>query len=575
MEDKIKTLTFFFKKNITNLLKLPQNLKIVLALFTAFGLTIILGKTIFFYGTPRVNPTYIASLAQRAQDFLANNLFGVKPVPTSQPANLNQAPTTTPQSNTTTAPQHANLNISGPLQTGAILMSWFYCPPPDHTCVPADWYATPPGTTSSYPDGSYYNPGNYFWWYLEASDMTCAGLDIAYVYVWDNPNNQYIGYMGNLSNAINQLQSPLKVSEFWDASYASNDGGSVDLGDSNTAQYRYNKFIKPFYQAFPQSQWATLDGRPILAIYRFGGDSYTNSDKADVFFTNIKSLFKNDFTVEPVLILGTEWYEKTPARNVADGEFDVYNGGVSRDGTAHTHTVNGLTISNISPGGNDYRPEGSHLDRQDGQVFKNEFGQVPGNTNLLMIESWNELGEGSGIERATYPKSGEGTLPTTTFYMDTLRNLLGKNDRPACLGLANVTPPPTSPPGQPTYTPVPGQPTSPPGPTGGSVTINTNPQTPTAKTQFKVTVSSSTNYTWVHLNIFDSAGKNTVWIAPTNGTQPTVTKSGGKNNWTYTVSGLSAGTYQIYFYINCNIAYPHCQQAPFTDPFAKANLTIQ
>ncbi len=444
--------------------------KIAATLIASYVITITLSPSLFLNNTPRVNPNFIASVGQQISNTISRLLTG-----------------------------KVTELASSSLKTGAIILPWYYCPPDGRTCIPDRWYAKPPGADTAYPDGSYYSPANSTWWKVEASDMACAGLDIAFVYVWSS-DKQYFDNIGNMVDTVSGLHSPFQIAEFWDASFESNDGGPVDLNDSATAQYRYEKFIKPFFTTVPQTLWSMQNNRPILAVYRFGTDSYTNSNNADTFFSNIKNLFKNDFGVEPFLILGTEWYDKTPAKNVADGETDVFNSGITRNPQARSHTVNGITISNISPGGNDYRPGGSHLDRKDGQVFRDEFAQIPSDTQILFIESWNELGEGSGMERAdNYPRISGGTLPSTV-YMDTLRELLSKNDRGACKSIDEIvtgriptgTPQPTAPPGQPTYTPIPtstqptsttapgqptstpipGQPTSTPRPSQGSgVTI--------------------------------------------------------------------------------------------------------
>lgn len=475
MIEKAREITNFIKKIPSRLPRLPQNVKIITALFSAFFLTQLIGNTFFFPNTPRFNPQFLANVSKRVTQFLASP-FGQNPEIQSQ-VKLE--------------------NIPSSVKTGAIILPWYYCPPDGRTCIPDRWKYKPPGSETPYTGDSYYRPDDLNFWKIQAHDMTCSGLDIAFIYIWES-QQQYFDNVQKMIFMIKELEtSPLKIAEYWDASFASNDGGPTDLGSAETARYRYEKFIKPFYQTVPKDLWATENGRPLLTVYRYGrdlpgSDLYTNPESANVFFQNIKNLFKQDFGVEPFLNLGSEWF-KTNAGDVADGKHEVFNASVACDGNARSHTVNGYTTTSVSPGGWDYRDFGCHLQRNDDGEFKKGLSQVPQNANLILIESWNELGEGSGMERAVnYPSNSGGTL-SETFYIESLRNILGKTDRPTCksipqilelTGAPTVTPnpnEPTTPPGQPTNTPVltqpqqpttpPGQPTTPQNQTPGSVKI--------------------------------------------------------------------------------------------------------
>ncbi len=420
-------------------MKIPQYIKIASVILVSFFVSGIIARTVFFYGTPRINTQFIANAPNAVAKFLSETIFGKK----------------------------ESALVGSSTKTGAIILPWYFCPPDGRTCIPDRWKYKPPGSDTPYPNGQYYRPGDASYWKVQTSDMTCSGLDIAFIYTWEG-QSQYFNHFKLFADAIQAMNSPVKIAEYWDASFASNDGGPTDLANSATAQYRYDKFIKPFYQTIPQSLWATENGKPLLTVYRFGTDSYTNVQSANTFFQNVKNLFKQDFGVEPFLNLGSEWF-KTNASETADGEHEVFNGSVACDGNARSHTVNGYTTTSISPGGWDYRDYGCHLPRNDDAEFKKGLSQVPQNANLVIIESWNELGEGSGMERAiNYPANAGGSL-SETFYLDTLRQQTGKTDRGTCKSIQEIlgtnqptyTPyptQPTAPPGQPTYTPYPTQP---------------------------------------------------------------------------------------------------------------------
>ncbi len=431
--------------------------KILGVLVATFFITQFLSRTLFLNASPRINPQFIAQLPSNVGSFLA-------------------APFEALQSTELTG----NGSI---MQSGAILFSWYYCPPDGRTCIPDRWKYHPPGTSTPYPNGQYYRPGDSSWWDVEASDMTCSGLDIAFVYMWESP---YIGNVSKFVTSIQKINSPLKIAEYWDASYA----GTGDLGNTENAVLHYQKFVKPFYEAVPKDMWATQNGRPILAVYRYGTDKFTGSEKSADFFKTIKTQFRNDFGVEPFLVLGHVWFWNQTAapqlEEVADGKNEAFPSATCAGGNAKINTLNGYTTSTIAPGAwDDNNQGGCHLERNDDAVFKLGFSQVPDNNNLLMIESWNELGEGSGMERAIdYPKNGGGVLPET-FYMDTLRGLLGKEARGACKSIAQIVggngSNPTVPPTQPSQNPNPTAPPNNPNPTVPP--NNPQPTTPPQTTQ--------------------------------------------------------------------------------------------
>src|SRR3989344_6104400 len=331
------------------------------------------------------------------------------------------------RSNTSSA-NLSKLSASENMKVGSILFPWYFCPPDDNSCIPERWKYHPPGTSAAYPNGGNYNPTDLSWWKVETSDMTCSGLDIAFVYTWES---EYITNITRLTTAIDSQGSPLKIAQYWDSSYASGDGGPVDLSDPNTAKYRYEKFIKPFYQTIPSRLWAYESGKPILAVYRYGSDKYTHPEKAADFFKNIKSYFKNDFGTEPFLILGHVWtWGASNAKEAADAINEAFSSATCDNGNAKIQTINNYTTTTIAAGAwDDNNSGGCHLERNDDGILKKGFNQIPENNNILMIESWNELGEGSGIERATdYPKNGGGNLPPA-YYLDSLRSLLNREDR--------------------------------------------------------------------------------------------------------------------------------------------------
>lgn len=499
---------------------MQREVKIITALIVSFFIARFLTQTVFLQ-SPSLNPSFLASIPasfSRLADALTGKGEGTEETQTD--------------------------TVQGQ-QTGAIIFSWYYCPPDDKTCIPDRWKYHPPGSSEPYPnDGGTYSPNNYMWWKIEATDMTCSGLDTAFVYIWDK-DAQYFNHVGLFVQAVQDINSPLKIAEYWDASYASGDGGPVDLSDPQTALYRYQNFVKPFYQKVPKEKWAMQNGRPILAVYRYGTDKYTNDSHANEFFQSIKDQFQTDFGVEPFLILGHVWtWGTSTAAEAADGINEAFPSATCAGGNARIQQLNGFTSTTIAAGAwDDNNQGGCHLDRNDDAVLKLGFSQIPPDNNLLMIESWNELGEGSGMERATdYPKTGGGTLPDT-YYMDTLRELLGKNDRGMCKTVDEITGGGGA---KPTNTPAP-QNTKPPGqnptptkpPTGGG---GGNDNTTAGSVEIKIHINTEDG------TLFDEGNASVYLEGPSsNGHRFGETLSISNENGTCTSNGgfpysCSAGT---------------------------------
>ena len=92
----------------------------------------------------------------------------------------------------------------------------------------------------------------------------------------------------------------------------------------------------------------------------------------------------------------------------------------------------------------------------------------------------------------------------------------------------------------------------------GANAINFNPQNPAPNTDFSITTTSGTGYTWVYLKIFkQNDNTNPVWVAANNlGDEPSV-KNTAPYEWTYHLgkgkpATLPTGDYKVVFYSDCD-----------------------
>lgn len=310
----------------------------------------------------------------------------------------------------------------------------------------------PPGLTSPY-NGTYYSSLSTEWYKWQLRDMLLGGIDYAFPVSWgENYQSNYFkqSVLSRMVDAIRQLGSPIKIGLYDDTTSeaaewnADNGRGYVvsetdptkqlSCADPNAVTYFYDRKIKPFFQMIPRDLWATHNGlpvsnggRPLILTYV----SYYYKDvgsSAATMWQNIKNRFAADFGVQPYLVLCWSWWYFGNVSSVADAEcvYGAANSGI------WTYNPRGYTVSNLGPGCDtrrigrtDYRPRWSNADTTDDmledQWLRDNFHKVPANANLVMLESWNELWEGTAISRCTdYPRRTACMLPET-YYMDKTR----------------------------------------------------------------------------------------------------------------------------------------------------------
>jgi hypothetical protein len=182
--------------------------------------------------------------------------------------------------------------------------------------------------------------------------------------------------------------------------------------------------------------WATEAGRPIIVAYT--AVCCRDFQRAGAMWGAVKDAFEKDFGVRPWLILEDTWFTpeavNPPAgmrrlEDIADGR---YAWGAALHGP-QTRTLGDYTISSVGPGFDNrkifdidqphYRPRNTDLQGQPGapnRFFQVSLDAVPPSANLLLVETWNEWPESTGIARARFPDQGGGSVPED-LYLQTLR----------------------------------------------------------------------------------------------------------------------------------------------------------
>jgi hypothetical protein len=359
------------------------------------------------------------------------------------------------------------------MQVGTYFFFWHNCP--IQSCNQARIYAAPPGWNEPLPgdadsrDGLYYSSRNVHWYLQELRDMRLAGIEIVLPVSWGDSRLPWFrtALLRNLVEANRQLDPPMRIGLFddttsevreyrdfadnqrFDYSGYSETGIPLDLSDPRGGFFFYDRKIRPFFQLVPQEMWATHDGRPveeggrpIIVVYTTEG--VTHLEHAGALWAGIKEAFQQDFRdyngrpITPWVVLESTWFTEealnaTPSLvEVVDGQYvwgSALFGIQVRDWESYT-------VTSLGPGFDDRKywspqpgreqpryqdPEGNTGDP--GTFFQWNLDQIPPRTDLLLIETWNELYEGTNVSRAAFPLMREQFVPED-FYMDLLRRAL-------------------------------------------------------------------------------------------------------------------------------------------------------
>ena len=304
---------------------------------------------------------------------------------------------------------------------GAVMMFFFGCPG-DNNCA-MDWANTHAWgmleSDATYGFGSnatgYYTPSNEGFWVRELLDARYAGLQFVLPNVYGFDIQPGTGELANLEAALDTLDSMgggMQVGLFNDTwAWGNPAGGALqnpapNLSDTDSAaQSIYDVEWKPFFSGISKSHWytVTVNGtqEPLIVFYNAGTLKPTNATGPVI--TQLKALFMADFGVEPFVDVDRGY----GAVSSADAQFDWDT--FSADATTHlgsnTTTTGGLTFDNAMVKWDSLgRDDPGAIATSTTLLFKgpdilDSVLQASGDANLLLLETWNDLGEGTGITR--------------------------------------------------------------------------------------------------------------------------------------------------------------------------------
>jgi hypothetical protein len=318
---------------------------------------------------------------------------------------------------------------------GAVLMFFFSCP--GKTNCSMDWANThapgmdgPVPSLATEPGGApaVFDPANVGFWRRELSDAKYAGLSFLMPNAY-GPDMED-GKLAPLEKALEGMDDPLKIalfddtwtwgqhefSEFWTH--------KPDLTDVDAAAKKiYEHKWKPFFSQVNKKYWYRFAGRPFIYFYNAG--TLEPRTHAAPVVAKLKQLFKQDFGEEPFVDVDIAYFDDPAMPDVADARFKWMTFDVPQ--RRYREQLGGHVIDHAM-----VRWDAINRDRPGALATKYDRcvkgGQILArvlkdsqDAELLVLATWNDLGEGTGVGR-NYDYWVDGHWLPPHYFMQLIRN---------------------------------------------------------------------------------------------------------------------------------------------------------
>jgi hypothetical protein len=321
---------------------------------------------------------------------------------------------------------------------GAVVMFFFHCPGGQNCHM--DWANThAPGMQSPSPglawngsSGGYYDASNPGFWRRELRDAKAAGLQFILPNVY-GPDMDQDGRIRTLAQALAAEDDPVKVAYFDDTwAWGRKWFGPFweekpDFHDPEAAAEKlYQAKWKPYFSTLDPRFWYRVQGRPLIYFYNAG--TLAPRERSAEVFRRMKAMFRRDFGVEPFLAMDRAFFDDPEQPRVADARFiwdplkhgDANIFGLGRSalkGVTLAHAmVRWDSIGRDRPGA---LASDSDLLLKGPELLEHVLKQTE-DVDLLVIATWNDLGEGTGINR-NYDYYYRGAWQRPDAFMDLIR----------------------------------------------------------------------------------------------------------------------------------------------------------
>ncbi len=297
-------------------------------------------------------------------------------------------------------------------QVGAVFMFFFNCPGGTNCSV--DWANTHalgmdrPHALYGFERGQtgFYTPSEAGFWRRELRDAKWAGLDCLLLNTY-GPDIQH-DKLAPLAQALDSLLDPVKIALFDDTwTWGQPWFGPFwqkrpDLSDPEAAaRIIFQAKWQPFFKQVPRANWYRFKGKPFVYFYNAG--TLEPRAKASELLAHLKKMFEIEFGEAPFLCVDGAYFQDPRMPELADARFDWFTFDLPHQrsrSTLNGHVIDHAMVRWDSVG----RDRPGQLSGPGDRLVKGSelLEQVlhdSRDAELLILATWNDLGEGTGIHR--------------------------------------------------------------------------------------------------------------------------------------------------------------------------------
>ncbi len=307
---------------------------------------------------------------------------------------------------------------------GAVTMFFFQCPGGDNCAM--DWAGShAPGMSRpdrrlgfGKQDAGYYTADNPGFWAFELREARAAGLQFILPNLYGP--DMAAGQIDTLATVLaTGAQGPVKIGLFDDTwawgqgKFGADWAAAPDLADTEAAAQRiYRLKWQPFFHKIPAADWYLIDGKPLIYFYNAG--TLKPANRAAALIVRLKALFAAEFGVEPYVAVDDAFFADPGMPSVADSRFrwDTFSTPFTasddtvalKDGVSWSH-MHGRVMSSAMVKWDSRARDAleGHPDAFAGRMSKGPERlqavlDATKDADSLLIETWNDLGEGTGVD---------------------------------------------------------------------------------------------------------------------------------------------------------------------------------
>ena len=290
--------------------------------------------------------------------------------------------------------------------------------------------------------GIYNSSTNAGFFYRELLDARHAGLQFFLANAYGPDLKAPNGSLTNLVSALNQIHTEgydntVKMALMddtwgwgnygttpWNVKPILSTPGTNNVNTVTAASKIYLNKWKPFFSAIPRQDWYTFQGRPLIYFYNAG--TLQPSLNAPSVIQEMKDYFYTDFGVQPWVVVDVGFANGSDISADSQFTWSTFN---MTDKKSRS-TLSGVTLDHAmvkwDPIGRDTSGDKTRIANSGDKIIKGgellqQILDGSEDADILVLGTWNDLGEGTGINRS-YDYYYQGNWLPPNYFMNKIRH---------------------------------------------------------------------------------------------------------------------------------------------------------